>query len=129
MPERLPCSARTSVSSFRNVSSPDRAKISGMDIPALWAINSSASTTSRPSALPRAAATADLPLPGIPMRMMFRSRWFTVRSTRSKASSPITVPVNCSLERLAWATSMESPPAWGMFNSSACNSSAVSAGL
>ena len=31
MPERLPCSARTSVSSFRNVSSPDRAKISGMD--------------------------------------------------------------------------------------------------
>ena len=49
----------------------------------------------------RVTSTVVFPLPGIPMRMMFRSRWFTVRSTRSKASSPITVPVNCSLERLA----------------------------
>ena len=39
------------------------------------------------------------------------------------------VPENCSLERLACATSMESPLAWGIPSSSACRISAVRAGL
>ena len=129
MPERFPCSARTSVSSARKPPSPDRAKISGMDIPAFSVIRASASTTSRFSAAPRAEATVDLPQPGIPMRMMFRRRLWMMRSTRSKALSSMGVPENCSLERLACATSMESPLTWGIPSSSACRISAVRAGL
>ena len=37
-----------------------------------------------------------------------------IRSTRSRTLLSMTVPENCSLERLAWATSMERPLAWGI---------------
>ena len=129
MPPRFPSSARAAVSRRRKPASPSRSKIAGMGIPAVSSTAASLSSTGRRSFSARAMATVVFPLPGMPMRITFSVSRRRAAVMHGMTSSGMALPVKSSEARLAWAASIQRPPAQGMPSRSACRSRAVRAGL
>ena len=122
-------SAITLISSCLKYSSPFSSKIFGILIPSLFTISSSVSTNSFPSSFAIALPKVVLPDPGIPMNTMFLFLLYNSFSTLSDKLSSDCSPVNISLATLACSTSIPSPLALAMPNSSALSNNVVLSGL